>query len=562
MLLVSYGCGKLMAGESEEGEVFEYRDIYLPPYNSDNNKKYDLHDVDDAWGIWGHNLSNVLPENPSHQVFMKHDGGYHKEQFCFSSPKLYEYIVDFIHNKYLFTDSLRFAILPNDNELVCLCDDCIRLGNTEGNAAPAVMSMIEKLAKKFPQHKFFTSHYSTTSQLPEREMPANTGVIVSAMEYPLSAAETPKEKEFLQILDQWKSKTDRIYIWDYVNNFDDYFTPFPVFTVMQRRLKNYRDLGVTGVFFNGSGDDYSTFGELKKAVLAEMLQNPDIDWKEVLRSKALEFYPNAGNDISDFIIAQEEMVEKNGKKLPLYEGVEAAIRIYLPEKKFVDFYNKIVKHKKTATGSELNELEMMTDAMAMTMLELKRINNDIDDTSKLKERLGRLIKNNDIEFYNEGCWSIDEYLRQYEFLEQQAQESANSNLLKNVKLIARTPLDEDYSDIRILTDGHLGIPSNYHNGNLISSADPALQIGIPRQPGMKKLRVWMVYNPAFKIGLPEEVSLLVGGARIKTLVPEKPKGGTEHSMLEFDVPADGEIVLSLKKNPEIKTMALDEIEAF
>lgn len=561
LLLNCISCGRLYADGGEDDEIFEYRDIYLPTINDDENEELRLHNIDDNWGIWGHNLSVVLPEIPSKQIYATYHGGLNKEQFCFSNSKLYNYIVDYINGNYLFSDSMRFAILPNDNSIVCMCATCRALGNTETNAAPAVFNLIEKLSKKFPKHKFFTSYYLTTTQLPKEHMAPNSGVLISAIDYPLTVNETQKEKEFMDLIAQWKTKTDKIYIWDYINNYDDYFTPYPVFSVMQHRIRKYRDAGVDGIFFNGSGHDYSTFSRLKKAVLAQLLQTPDADWRELLMHYAAEYYPVAGKDIANFMITQEEMVATNGKALPLYEGIREAKRIYLPEPEFVEFYNRLVAHKAAAKGDEQRELETMTDAMALTMLEIKRLNNDIEDTDKLKARLAQLPKQ-DIHYYNEGCWNINQYLANYEYMEENSRMTEASNLLKGVELHPRTALDEEYTDISIVTDGLLGMPSNYHNGNLISSADPAFSLSIPRVPGMSKLKVWMVYNPGFRIGLPEEVYITVGGVKQNAQVPEKPQGGAGHSFLEFNVPSGGDIVLTLKKDPEVHSMAIDEIQGF
>lgn len=561
-LLTAIACGKLLADNKEEEGVFEYRDIYLPAYNKKDNAALELDNVDEEWGIWGHNLGIVLPDNPSMQVYAKMNGGTNSEQFCFSSDKLYGYIVDYIKNNYLFSDSMKFAILPNDNDVVCQCTECVSLGNTKGNASPAVFNMIDRLAKKFPEHEFYTSYYLTTRQLPENVMAPNAGVLVSAMEYPLTATENSKELSFITLLKQWSEKTDHVYVWDYINNFDDYITPSPIFSIMQRRLKMYRDAGVKGVFLNGSGNDYSTFFKLKKAVLAQLLKNPDLDWEELLRRYAVEIYPTSGADIADFIVMQEKMIETNGKPLPQYEGVEHVRKTYLPEQEFVDFYNKLVQHKRQATGEEHDELETRTDALAFTMLELKRINGDVTDTEVLKKRLRRLIDKG-VLYYNEGAWSLQEYLDDYEEMERNAEATKETNLLKDVRVRALTNLDEDYSDISILTDGLLGIPSNYHNGNLITSADPAFSISVPRQPGMKKIKVWMVFNPGFKVGLPEEVYISTDGVKSAHQVPPRPAGGVGHSFLEFDVPpGSGDVIVTLVKNPDVKTMALDEIEAF
>ena len=556
------GCTSMSAKERRQG-AFEYRDIYLPKYNEKENSKFDLNTIDKDWAIWGHNLGQMMPDYAKKQIYAKVNGVINAEQFCFSSEKLYDYIVEYIEHQYPFVGGKRFAILPNDNEIVCLCSACRRLGNEPGNASPAVLHLIEKLAEQFPQHEFYTSHYNTTNHLPDKQMAPNTGVLVSAIHYPLSAAETTKEMEFLTLLNRWSEKASKIYVWDYIQNYDDYFTPFPVLTVAQRRLKLYRDAGVSGVFLNGSGSDYSTFYQLNKAVLSQLLIDPDQDWEELLRQYADEYFPTAGKDIADFMIRQEKMVQDNGKVLPFYDGVSTALKRYLPEKEFIDFYGRLLGHLEDATGDERHQLERLTGAMALTMLEIKRINDDLSDTEPLKARLENLMNDeNPITYYNEGCWSIQRYLDNYTAMENDARSTEQTNLLHGITLNRRTALDEDYEDIDILTDGLLGIPSNYHNGLLITSADPSFSIGIPRVPGMKKLRVWMVQNSGFKIGLPTEVYLTVGGMKLGRQEPPKPTAGPGHSYVDFDIPPSGEIILTLVKDPEVKTMALEEVQAF
>ena len=561
MTALLYGCHHLRADNHVDGAAFEYRDIYLPVTDKSEFTDFELNNLDDDWGIWGHNLSNVLPEDPSYTIFATVNGNTEEEQFCFSSNHLYEYICNYIDDNYRRNDSIRFAIIPNDNTIACLCEECVALGNTRGNATPAVYDMVTRLAKKYPNHTFFTSHYLTTSELPKKPLPPNSGVLISAMEYPLAAGPTGKEDSFVKVLNSWKGKADKVYIWDYVNNFDDYFTPFPIFNVMQRRLKNYRDAGVDGVFLNGSGTDYSTFSRLKKAVLSQLLINPDLDWKELLKKYSRQFYPMAGDDIANFIIAQEEMVAAHGKPLPMYEGMYVARKTYLPEKEFVDFYNQLQIHKKQASGWEKEDLETMAEALSLSLLELKRVNGKLDEDGHLVRRLQRL-PDKGIKTYNEGAWTIESYLENYAFLEENAMATEGKNLLKGTKLTPRTPLDEDYTDITIITDGLLGIPSNYHSGNLISSANPSLDIAIPRVEGLKRLKIWLPYHPAFKIGLPDEVWLNVGGVKVASKVPARPTGNSGHSFVEFDVPPSGEIVVSLRKNPDVKTMAIDEIEGF
>ena len=558
------GCTIAKAADPEDSDaVFAYREIYLPESTGSNAHKLGLNSLDTDWGIWGHNLRNILPEEPSLSVYAEQDGTTYHSQFCFSSQKLFDYVEDYIDSKYDSDEHIRFAILPNDNGIVCLCSDCEEIGNTKRNASPAVFEFINKLSKRFPNHLFFTSYYRTTQGLPKDTLPQNVGVLVSAIDYPLSSAPTPKEQQFLDVLNTWKKKTGSIFVWDYINDFDDYLTPYPIFDVMQRRLKLYADNGVNSVFLNGSGTDYSTFSELKADMLAALTANPDIDWRPLLKEKAKEYYPTAGDVISDFIIAQEDFVKANGKELPLYDGVAKALQTYLPKDQFIAFHDSLLELRPQTSGKERKYLDRLLGALAMTRLELNRIDGITTDSKKYLDDLAYLQRE-DIVNYNEAGWVIDRFIRDYNILLNHYDNANKNNLLKGKKLEALTPLDPDYSNIGILTDGMLGIPSNYHDGNLIMSPEVYSRIAIPNDQHLKHLRVGLVLNPAYKIDLPEEISLFSGGKEIATVIPSYPADNSGHAFVDFDIPssAQGSLVLTLIKKQDSKSMAIDEIEGW
>ena len=57
-----------------DSSPFEYREVYLPRLKSREILPLKLNNIDDDWGIWGHNLSVVLPEKPSSNVYAKIGG--------------------------------------------------------------------------------------------------------------------------------------------------------------------------------------------------------------------------------------------------------------------------------------------------------------------------------------------------------------------------------------------------------------------------------------------------------------------------------------------------------
>ncbi|MBR1902051.1 MAG: DUF4838 domain-containing protein [Bacteroidaceae bacterium] len=504
-----------------------------------------------------------MPEKPSSNVYAKIGGGVNRDQFCFTSDALFMYIKKYIGKNFDNKKTIRFAILPNDNNVVCLCKRCVECGNTKSDASGAVYFMLERLTSEFPNHIFFTSYYRTASSLPTHPLPENAGVLVSAIRFPLSTCQTPEEEEFQNLLKQWSGYTKRIYVWDYINNFDDYFTPFPVFDIFQHRLRLYEQAGVKGIFMNGSGIEYSTFYRLKMHILALLLSNPETEWRPLLREFCRERYPVTGDVICDFVIKQEDMVSRLGESLELYEGMPAAKRTYLPAEEFAAFHDKLLSLIPQTQGREHKSMLKISKALAFTRLELKRLSGDVKSCDPLLNDLLN-FREEGITSYSESGGTIENYVNDYRYMLRRAAETKGKNLLKGVQLEPITALDEDYNDISILTDGLLGLPSCYHCGQMLSSATPALRIAIPHVQGMKRLRVNMTKNPIFHISLPLRVTLTAGGHEIGSVVPTPTSSSLQRATAEFKIPDSykGKLVLNIYRDQEDRTMALDEIEGF
>lgn len=548
---------------SDDNSAFEYREIYLPEGIGNEARELGLNSVDNDWGIWGHNLSVVLPENPAHSVYATVNGQTNTEQFCFSSDRLYQYIERYILDLVGERRTTRFSIIPQDNYISCLCEQCVAKGCTYNDASPAVFSMIERLATRFPHHLFFTSYYLTTRSLPSRPLPSNAGVLYSAIHYYLAPVPTTREQETEKRLEQWGQMTSHLYVWDYIDNFDDYLTPYPLFSIMQRRLQLYRRTGVAGVFLNGSGPDYSTFSRIRTHVLAALLRDPDCDWRPLLEETCRRLYPEAGATIARFMLQQEDLVTSGGRMLPIYQGADVILKTYVDAASFCTFHDELLQLLPTTQGEERQELTTLCQALAFTRLEIKRIQADTEGCEPLLQQLAQLPLKG-IRCYNESYWTLESYIQEYRSMLHAARESQKKNRLLRKQLVPLTALDEEYTDISILTDGLAGIPSNYHCGHLISSADPALKLAIPQVGLLRHLRVGLTYNAKHHIGLPSKVTLSVRGREIAAVEPKVVSGLPQRVVVDFDIPSDieGTLVLTLVRNPEEKTMALDEVEGW
>ena len=238
----------------------EYHGLYTPSNTKELQEALHTNHPDYDWGLWGHNLVKAIQGGNGEDMYAVIGGKRTKDQLCFSSPALYEAVRSYIIDQFGYGDenySERITIMPMDNTLACTCPRCRKLGNTEGNATPAVTYFITKLAREFPRHQFFTSAYHSTMKAPSTILPSNVGVFISSFPLPVQVDFTKSKGylSFVSTVQAWRGKCSRIYIWDYERNFDDYLSPFPCLLAMQSRLRLYERLGLRGVFFNGSGDD-------------------------------------------------------------------------------------------------------------------------------------------------------------------------------------------------------------------------------------------------------------------------------------------------------------------
>ena len=120
--------------------AFEYRGIYSPSNtNADLMPILGTHNVDFDWGLWGHNLRKVFTDGIPQEAYALVGGNRDSEQFCFSSEALYKAYENYVIDQYGEGNNdeiVRFAVMPNDNSIVCMCAACRAAGNNAASATP------------------------------------------------------------------------------------------------------------------------------------------------------------------------------------------------------------------------------------------------------------------------------------------------------------------------------------------------------------------------------------------------------------------------------------------
>lgn len=398
--------------KAEQPRPFEYRALYTPT-NLDA-KEWGLkgtNNVDNDWSLWGHNIWKVLGENPPQDVYALIDGKRDTTQYCFSSKHLYESLENWIIDQW-GTEGGRFTVMPADNKKVCQCEECQRKGNTIDSATPAVADVLRRLAKRFPKHQFFMTAYHSTKQPPKDKLPENAGVMLSTIDIPMrwDFRENKGFKKFDDMLEAWRMVTPLIYVWDYGRNFDDYLSPYPCLFCMQQRLKYYQERGITGVFVNGSGEDYSTFDDVQTFVLAQLMMDVNTDVEKAVRQFYERFYPELGGIIADYYMKLEFRVRDSNHIIPFYGTIEEEEEAYLDKEEFENFWKKLDKASKGIEGEERQRINRMLTALCYTRLMMHPTEEEKEDiVIMLKDykSVPRLAN------YKETKGSLEDLMRKY-----------------------------------------------------------------------------------------------------------------------------------------------------
>lgn len=423
--LVTLATALLMGGCSGTAKtdvdppLSEYHGLYTPSNTQAVQQAMHTNHPDYDWGLWGHNLVKAIKDQLSYDMYAEVNGKRTTKQLCFSSPSLYKAVHDYILDQYGYGNdnySERITIMPMDNKLACTCSRCRAKGNTPGNATPAVTDFIMKIAKEFPRHQFFTSAYHTTKQAPAKVLPQNVGVFISCFPLPVQDDFTKSKgyNEFLTLVKTWKQKCNRIYVWDYERNFDDYLSPFPCLLAMQSRLKLYSKLGIQGVFFNGSGDDYSSFDDMQTHVLALLMDNPSLNVHDAVTDYFQQHYPITAGILTDYYWGLEQHVKKTNCVLPLYGSMQEMCDAYLDANAFVQFRKRLDAASKQTMGDERKRLNALLTALAYTQLEMYRcglIPKDADMAVEMREILKGHNEIKGMVNRDESGHSIDDYLK-------------------------------------------------------------------------------------------------------------------------------------------------------
>lgn len=563
---------------------FSYREPFFGPnLKAGYAPIIGTHTLEEDWGIWGHNLKKVLTEDQGDLIYAKQAGVTQSEQYCFSNEETFrqikEYITDYFGNNKSYR--VRFMIMPNDNQTVCLCKGCKAAGNTEENATPAISKLIVRLAKEFPYHMFFTSSYLTTRIPPEEKWPKNTGVMISTINLPKGIAlnDRPEIYDFLNTLDGWKQCVSDIYIWDYAANFDDFLTPLPVLEGLKKQLQFYGSKGITGVFLNASGYDYSPFDDVKTFVAGALMINTDLSVDSLCEHYFKQMYPQSGDVLCNYYLSLEKKAAANNMPYNIYGGFEEYAKNSLNEKEFVAFYDALDSLTQKCRGEEKIKIEKLYTALSFTRLQIAYTQREkeygfavinekqLDITPGIRsivQKLSRYKNYKDLVNYKENKGNLAQYLCNWNTIFRNA---PIRNLLMNEQLKIISRPDEGFENPEILNNCVPGFDDNYHQGWYLSSLDDLhIRLDVRNINYSKKLKIRFLTDEKHHIYPPDRIVLYKDYKMYKEIKPVKEQNkGTSQTMIacfdvDFGESETAELIMYRKRNYGKSILACDEIQ--
>jgi len=544
---------------------FIYREPHFAPnLDLEYASVIGTNNVEVDWGLWGHNLAKVvgkmLPEGDNtDEIYAIVEEERNKNQLCFSSLLLFNLTSEYIRDNFGDRD-YRFMIMPEDNNLVCMCPACAELGNTENNSTPSVVRFVGKLAVKFPKQQFFITAYGTTVALPKHRLPKNVNVFLSTIDLPRGIELTNDQIEtqsFKKQIEEWKYKTENIYLWDYASNFDDYLTPLPVLYGMQKQFKFFKKLGVKGIFINGSGYDYTPFDNVKTFVLAALMMNVNVDVDELCRRFFEKEFPISHKLLSDYYLQLERDFFSKNIPYNMYGGMRETLRTYLNAGNFVRFYVELEKQLSDTEEIEQEKLRKLHTALSYARLQVAYVAGAREWGYADREK-NKMIVKPEVKLYLQTLENFREYTDMQHYKEVDG--FLSDYVVEWKQLIARRPSVNELMDTPIkilsdsdggferelLNDGTFGFANDYHQGWYLSNNNKDLRVGFSAEKlrRAKSVKFRFLNNERHGILPPEKIILIVDGAEVGVVLGERMK--TSGNVVE------GSLAVNLSKATDIE----------
>ena len=422
-----------------------------------------------------HTFNKFLPEknffesHPTFYALVKNKR--QPTQLCLSNDTVYQIIKDSVAAFFNRRPSASvLSVSQDDNTQYCTCDKCAAIDAYEGSPSGTMITLVNRIAKDFPNKTIATLAYQYTRKAPLHIKPEkNVLVTLCSIECDRSGPIADKCKDFESDLKAWGAIGATIQIWDYTTQFTNFLAPFPNLETLQPNINLFVDNNANWIFEQHSHNP-SEFFELRSWLLSKFLWNPKLNYANLLQEFSNNFYGVASPFIVTYLNDLHAAIKETPKfYLFLYGDPAQGFETWLSEQKLKQ-YNALfdsatnITSGNAALQARVHEARIGLDFATLEFYRLNKASFPLSDVSAIQKRVDRFTTATGaqgIKIINEMGLPLTDYLQGYQKLIASAKEV---NKAKNSKVtLAIKPVKYAKEDPQALTDGAFGGWSFYAN---------------------------------------------------------------------------------------------------
>lgn len=365
------------------------------------------------WGTWCHSVFKfVEPEIyfESHPEYFAYVDGERRTEYngmptqlCFTNPDIYPIIeaklAQFIEE---YPEAKYWDFSINDSNYYCQCDECEKSYEKYGSRAGALIEILNKLAKRFPDKYISTLAYFYTKDVPSGiTCEENVNVVIAPIQtsqlYSSKFGDNAASAQAKKMIEDWSAVCDNIFVWDYVVNFNNLLMPYPNFAVQKDNVEFYKQNNVKSVFHQGSREKDDEFACLRSYFLARQLWDTDTDVNALLGKYVAVTYGEAAPYVAEYIDVMHESVRTEAKELDLYDAPSAHYGDYLSSENVAAYMELSQKALDAVKGDE--QKTSFVEEMRISVLYAKMYEQGWGTSEKRQafEEFSALVKKHGVE---------------------------------------------------------------------------------------------------------------------------------------------------------------------
>lgn len=312
----------------------------------------------------------------SHPEYYAYRGGERvPKQLCLTNPDVINIVVSevlaLLAQQHDPSATIQIVSLTqHDNREYCQCENCAALDKANGSQAGTMVTFVNTVAERvkaagdYDNVVFDTFAYQYTRKAPTNVVPREDVIIrLCSIEccfgHTLDDPKCSENKDFMHDLAEWGKICNRVYLWDYVNNYAETVCLFPNFAVMQRNVQIFYENNVKGVYEEGNyyiSDCDGEFAELRTYLLSKLMQDPYCDYSAEMNGYLEAVYGAGWKNIREFIDIITEHAVTDVQHLYIYQKSEQTL--YGMSRKDIAYCDQLWENAKAQaqTQAQLDQL--------------------------------------------------------------------------------------------------------------------------------------------------------------------------------------------------------------